>query len=120
MTTQLKRDVELAESVGFVTVNETDGQMYVGMHYDIHALCNAVREQAMPQWISVEDKLPKNNDDVLGKTQSDFMVAYYDQRRWQPSGASYGNYNEGGYGTVYEGKVTHWMPLPAAPTREDE
>jgi len=44
MTTQLEQDVALAEGLGFRHV----GKVCIGYEEEIHALCNAIREQAVP------------------------------------------------------------------------
>ena len=61
---------------------------------------------AVPEWISVQEKLPENNDKVLAFTLSGkYAVARYDQRRrcWIAAGNL---------------TVTHWMPLPDVPEVE--
>jgi len=107
MTTQLEQDVELAEKSGFAKVDEDGGEMYVGFDYDIHALCNAVREQAVPQWISVEDRLPNTLTHCLVFCGGTIQWAFCNS-----------NKQFVGYDKFING-VTHWMPLPDAP-REDE
>ena len=62
---------------------------------------DALREQ--PQWISVKDKLPEDNQKVLVYTRSGKMcVARWSARR--------GEFVSSGRLTV-----THWRPLPAVP-----
>ena len=72
------------------------------------AVCEAVecimREQ--PRWISVEDRLPDNEDTVLCVTKNKRpFVCRYDHywKHWRVSGSV---------------KVTHWMPLPEPPEVE--
>ena len=64
------------------------------------------------EWISVEDRFPEENTEVLiyCKTNSGKEVFFVDKIRyfrglpiWQ----------------VWSGKVTHWMPLPEAPKGEN-
>jgi len=55
MTTQLEQDVALAKELGFLDCAGS----YLSRESQIHAICNAIREQAVPQWISVEDRLPE-------------------------------------------------------------
>jgi len=45
MTTQLEQDVKLAESVGFCHYSPS---VYTTKKDEIHALCNKIREQAVP------------------------------------------------------------------------
>lgn len=72
---------------------------------------NAALREKVPQWISVEDRLPeawKNEDDVL----VNYMIysPYF--------GVDVGNYHKEA-GTwlcmALPCTVTHWMPLPEAP-----
>ena len=72
---------------------------------------NAALREKVPQWISVEDRLPeawKNEDDVL----VNYMIysPYF--------GVDVGNYHKEA-GTwlcmALPCTVTHWMPLPGAP-----
>lgn len=63
----------------------------------------ATKKQVTSGWISVQEKLPENNDKVLAFTLSGkYAVARYDQRRqcWIAAGNL---------------TVTHWMPLPDVP-----
>lgn len=59
-------------------------------------------------WISVEDGLPENADDVLVFMKEECIsLAEYKQGKWKV------------YSTPYffsSGNVTHWMPLPSPPT----
>lgn len=72
---------------------------------------NAALREKVPQWVSVEDRLPeawKNEDDVL----VNYMIysPYF--------GVDVGNYHkEAGMWLcmALPCTVTHWMPLPGAP-----
>ncbi len=77
---------------------------------------NAALRGQVPQWISVEDRLPeawKNEDDVL----VNYMIysPYF--------GVDVGNYHKEA-GTwlcmALPCTVTHWMPLPGAPEEGDK
>jgi hypothetical protein len=74
--------------------------------YEAFALAiAALREQ--PRWISVEERLPDNEDVVLCVTKNKRpFVCRYDHywKHWRVSGSV---------------KVTHWMPLPEPPTEEE-
>ena len=65
------------------------------------------------EWISVNDKLPEKNGDVLVCTEDDYVCS-----------ASYSNYGKPTFliDSIYGGDelddVTHWMPLPDAPKVE--
>lgn len=65
-------------------------------------------EVTKPQWISVEDELPKLNSGMVivasYKGEIDFMIysnsGWHNSKRW----------------CCVKGVITHWMPLPQAPT----
>lgn len=57
--------------------------------------------QAVPQWISVNDKLPPANILVLGMSQTPRNI--------------FNIYNVMALDEFEEADVTHWMPLPDAP-----
>lgn len=63
----------------------------------------------MDNWISVEDGLPENGDDVLVYTSDEYVsLGEYSNRKWRV------------YGTPYFdpiAHVTHWMPLPKPPQK---
>lgn len=64
-----------------------------------------------PHWIPVEERLPEDNTQVLaynGKFNEVHLVDYY-------SGIF-----EDFYGPFSKGVITHWMPLPEAPRKEDK
>lgn len=77
---------------------------------------NAELREKVPQWISVEDRLPEawiNEDDVL----VNYMI-------YSPDfGVDIGSYHAQAKRWVCMGlpcPVTHWMPLPEAPEEGDE
>ena len=59
----------------------------------------------IPQWISVKDRLPKQNTDILASTKT--------------KGVQKGKYINYKRPTIYyfncENQFTHWMPLPQPP-----
>lgn len=71
-------------------------------------------EKAAPKWISVQDRLPEDDQDVLICVNGDTIDTGYcwyspyhaDVRGWTAYAAMRNN-------------VTHWMPLPELP-KEDE
>ncbi|GEM_PF-2427636 len=61
----------------------------------------AAKAQAVPEWISVNDKLPPANILVLGMSQTPRNI--------------FNIYNVMALDEFEEADVTHWMPLPDAP-----
>lgn len=61
--------------------------------------------QAVPQWISVEDKLPPENILVLAMSQTISNV--------------FNVYNVMALDEFEESNITHWMPLPPAPEAQE-
>ena len=61
-------------------------------------------EARVPKWISVEDRLPEADDDVLiFSNERVIFVGCYKNGQW----ISYSLY------AIYGNVVTHWMPLPS-------
>lgn len=75
------------------------------------------------QWISVEDRLPPDDEDVLVYHQQDshISVGFFEKDNVQWYIESDGNkfYTDTGWETeipwAQKGRVTHWMPLPKPP-----
>ena len=61
----------------------------------------------MSEWISVEDRLPEDNDEVLTFSLGEVFVTRYWKltSQWLASDAR----------ATHLAKVTHWMPLPEPP-----
>ena len=87
-----------------------------GLYLDRHNLIQMVKQGAEwadqhPHWIPVEERLPEDNTQVLaynGKFNEVHLVDY-----------SSGIF-EDFYGPFSKGVITHWMPLPKAPRKEDK
>lgn len=61
----------------------------------------------MNQWISVDDRLPENTDDVLGwDVGENCCVVVY----WLAAVTGWRQFNVPGVP-----RITHWMPLPKKP-----
>ena len=74
----------------------------------------AATAQAVPEWISVKDKLPGFNQSVLSCDGFETCVAEY----LESCKNEYGVFFEEGFwingaASIFE-NVTHWMPLPEA------
>lgn len=63
-----------------------------------------------PQWISVEERLPKGGEIVFCNTNNYFEVLQWDARAdaWV-----------GMYRSYWKEYVTHWMPLPEPPKGDE-
>ena len=77
----------------------------------IEKLQKAAKAQAVPQWISVEDQLPNHDagkwsNPVIALSDIDLVFRLSYCGGWQRTG----DFISSG-----SSKVTHWMPLPAAP-----
>lgn len=67
-----------------------------------------VNDTAHPNWISVEDRLPDANDDVLLQFKGNMGVGFYEDGDWAVNTGD-GIYSEVSYD---EEKPIAWMPLP--------
>lgn len=66
-------------------------------------------EARVPKWISVKDRLPEDDDDVLILSNERIIfVGCYKNGQW----ISYSLY------AIYANVVTHWMPIPEIPKEE--
>lgn len=76
------------------------------------------------EWVSVEERLPYNHGEyIVCVCDEDESI---DEQIWGDTVVVFADYYDGTF-TWYEGDeeydisdiVTHWMPLPAPPTKED-
>ena len=71
-------------------------------------------EAGKPKWISVEERLPKEGEEVL--------VFGYWHEKFQPLMCYLSPHRKGKWFTTIAGQqvytVTHWMPLPEPPKEE--
>ena len=80
----------------------------------LYGFNQAATSQAVPEWISVKDKLPGFNQSVLSCDGFETCVAEY----LESCKNEYGVFFEEGFwingaASIFE-NVTHWMPLPEA------
>ena len=69
-------------------------------------------EAALPKWISVNERLPEENFEVLMLFKHNMAVGWYGGE-----GDWYSNTDDGYYASC-DGEPTHWMPLPEPPKEE--
>jgi len=77
------------------------------------------------EWISVKDRLPENDDEVLIYVGIDIVQAYLLNGYWKGSVLVTDNMNDGyvlnrticKQGDHFD-FVTHWMPLPNPPIKD--
>lgn len=85
-------------------------EKYGELNCDYAAALDKINELE-DRWISVDDRLPENRNDVLVVISLGIMfVAWYD---------SFYN-NEWMYDGVTLHNVTYWMPLPQPPEKESD
>lgn len=71
------------------------------------------------EWVSVEERLPEESDGMVLFTNGKAVTSGYRNHMFRMSG------EEGIYApAIRKGggymRVTHWMPLPEPPTKEDQ
>ena len=80
------------------------------MNKDARAYIQQLEAQ-VPKWISVEERLPEEDDDVLMMTDMGMSMGYYCRDSFIDSWVDYVNSDSK--------CVTHWMPLPEPPKEDD-
>ena len=98
MTTQLEQDVALAAECGFEKLVYHD-LIGAAAKARFHRFANAIREQAGPQWISVEDRLPSEDEEVIAFSEEYGMFVTTIKTK---------DYD-------FLDSVTHWMLRPTTP-----
>ena len=70
-------------------------------------------------WIPVEERLPEPNVCVLAVSPNTLQGGHYPANAayWQDDGYGDPAWRESAYGAVLTVAPTHWMPLPAPPTK---
>ena len=75
------------------------------------------RKVEQGEWVSVEDRLPKTGEKVLGiNSDGEFFLATYIEHKISPSARGYNTWAS----NMWNGKPTHWMPLPQPPKMKGE
>lgn len=82
----------------------------------IEKLQNAAKAQVVPQWISVEDQLPNHDagkwsNPVIALSDIGLVFRLSYCGGWQRTGD---------FMSTGSSKVTHWMPFPAAPEKQQK
>ena len=77
--------------------------------FDVGFECGVEWADAHPNWISVEDEMPKDGTLVIAITPNlKVAIAQYENDEWNISDL------------CCLKKVTHWMPLPSPPKKGDQ
>lgn len=112
----IKKVKELALANGFKLKEQASGNMDLNAYvYDFaNAIEQAVKTQAVQEWISVKDEMPEQGQKVLVFRPHAHEKPYKDP-----------NYKICTYAgedifinSHFEHEITHWMPLPKPPTKE--
>lgn len=115
----MTREEQIFDIASQYAINETDGQNNGKAASKRGLMLCAFRDGAQwadqhPQWISVEERLPKHNVEENGLISYPcVLVCLYDGCRAE----SYYDDIRGEWGD-YDGEVEYWMPMPEAPRKE--
>ena len=81
-------------------------------------------QPVVPEWISVSDRLPENEDYVLAADSYDKYLNNPPRQQVACFGDWFGDgeptWDDGDGNDLILNQVTHWMPLPAAPALQEE
>ena len=90
-------------------LEEPCGGLYPACELADYLLSNGVTVQ---EWISVDDRLPEDDSDVLAYLQID------QEGRIYPANYAQGVWFDCIFNTPATGTTTHWMPIPEPPKGE--
>ena len=103
-----KKLVELLNEA-FFDYNHGKGDGYIPKNFADHLISNGVTVQ---EWISVKDRLPKDDSDVLAYS------SIGEESRIYPACYSNGVWFDCVFNAPTTDTTTHWMPLPQPPKGE--
>ncbi len=99
---------ELALANGFSLKEQASGNM--DLHSYVYEFANAIEQavkaQAVPKWISVDDELPSEGDLLLGISTTKL--------------AKFNVYQVVALDEFDDCEITHWMHLPQAPKAQEQ
>jgi hypothetical protein len=81
---------------------------------EVDKMSAASRGSVANGWISVTERLPPDNVDVLVRRST--IVGMRTVVAYRCQGNDCWTLNDGDYDDFYDWSVTHWMPLPAPPS----
>ena len=82
-----------------------------------HLIEKGWKKEIQGEWVSVEDKLPQENEKVLAiNSEGEIFIATYLVHKVSPSARGYKTWASG----LWNGTPTHWQPLPQPPKMRGE
>lgn len=78
--------------------------------------------EEVPKWIPVTERLPKTRESILGKKSSKVIVAFRFDDGTQGTDTAHtlnGEWVFEDHITVVARTITHWMPLPKPPQKDE-
>lgn len=111
---QVKREIQ----AGKLAVEFKDSDVLLTDKQSGEAVCIATLTPPT-EWVSVEERLPEGADSMVLFTNGKAVTSGYRNHMFRMSG------EEGIYApAIRKGggymRVTHWMPIPEPPTKEDQ
>lgn len=80
----------------------------LNMAWEMWSSGKAAKAQAVPEWVSVDDKLP-----AIGV----YVMVFLEKQGHNPTTYNFCQYTKFGF---HLSNVTHWMPLPDAPKAQEQ
>lgn len=113
---QFKFEQDVMKAIQSYDICVDRDELITALQYDRHqyekGFADACKLNTKGEWISVDERLPEANTQVLAiNSDGEFYVATYIEHKISPSARGYMTWASG----MYNGKPTHWMPLPEAP-----
>lgn len=116
------KKIDLKESMKYMHCGCTLEQYNNEIGYILNKIISLIENMTkLDQWISVEERLPEEDVDVLVTDGEDMMVGFYrdDAKAWDNVNYGWVERNNDDECPCKIGKVIAWMPLPDGYLKEN-
>ncbi len=100
-------DDATSEIMIFERPSRATSSALIDVNKEMQSRITELEQQLKQQWVSVDDRLPDLNTNVLVHVKTTARILIHESR----------HSILGGWQCGYGAQITHWMPLPKKPTK---